>query len=167
MAFMVVDEPNKVERWQPENSSASAYLRGGRIMLHGDCITTIGNIACEPYLTLPATSGDEEIGAKLLMVLAAAKVAEPPADVKAYLKAQQKKILAAAGVRSWVKLSESTTYCSVLMKPQEMSITPSRNDGRGFGFLPAELTVKLPSGSTPDRVGQALREGFSRCIKKE
>jgi len=45
---MLTYGPVKVERWKPERSHASAYFRVDRIVLHGDCLTTIGGLACDP-----------------------------------------------------------------------------------------------------------------------
>lgn len=51
-----------VERWKPEQTHASAYLRACRIILHGDCLTTIGGVACDPYLSMDASVLDAEVG---------------------------------------------------------------------------------------------------------
>src|SRR5256885_944105 len=47
-------EPNRfeVKRVRPEESAASAYQQAGQIILHGNCITNYGNLACEPYVAL-------------------------------------------------------------------------------------------------------------------
>ena len=154
---MLTYGPVKVERWKPEQSNASAYLRAGRIILHGSCLTTIGGLACDPYLSMDASVSDADVGASLLRVLAETRVTPVPTDHKA----EQQKILRAAGVRSWSKLSEGVC-CSVTQKPQEISILPTRVEGRAFMHLP-DLTVRIVADSTPDQVGRALREGFQRC----
>ena len=154
---MLTYGPVKVERWKPEQTHASAYLRAGRVILHGDCLTTIGGFACDPYLSMDASASDADVGASLLHVLADARVTPVPTD----LKAEQQKILGTAGVRSWSKLSEGVC-CSVTQKPQEISILPTRRERGSFMHMP-ELTVRIAADSTPEQVGRALREGFQRC----
>ena len=94
---MLTYGPVKVERWKPEQTHASAYLRAGRIILHGDCLTTIGGLACDRYLGMDASASDADVGASLLRVLADARLTPVPTDHKA----EQQKILRTAGVRSW------------------------------------------------------------------
>jgi hypothetical protein len=147
----------KVERWKPEESGASAYLRCGRIILRGNCLTTIGGLACDPYLSMDAGASDAEVGAALLRVLAEARVTPVPTDHKA----EQQKILRTAGVRSWKKLGEGVC-CSVTEKPHEISILPSHSNGRGFAYLP-DAIIRIAAGCAPEQVGRALREGFQRC----
>jgi len=154
---MLTYGPVKVERWKPEQSHASAYFRADRIILHGDCLTTIGGFACDPYLSMHAGVSDAEVGAALLRVLADARVTPVPTDHKA----EQQKILRAAGVRSWSKLSKRVC-CSVTQKPQEISILPTRREGGAFMHMP-DLTVRVAADSTPEQVGRDLREGFQRC----
>ena len=83
---MLTYGPVKVERWKPEQSDASGYLRAGRIILHGSCLTTIGGLACDPYLSMDAGASDTEVGAELLRVLANARVTPVPTDHKAELQ---------------------------------------------------------------------------------
>ncbi len=154
---MLTYGPVKVERWKPEQTHASAYLRADRIILHGDCLTTIGGLACDPYLSMDRSVSDAEVGAALLRVLAEARLTPVPTDHKA----EQQKILRTAGVRSWSKLSEGV-YRSVTQKPHEISILPSHSESRGFSHLP-DLTIHIADDSTPEQVGRALREGFQRC----
>ena len=154
---MLTYGPVKIERWKPEQTHASAYLRAGRIILHGDCLTTIGGLACDPYLSMEATAADADVGAALLRVLAEARITPVPTDHKA----EQQKILRTAGVRSWSKLSEGVC-CSITQKPDEISILPMRSEGRAFMHMP-ELTIRIAQESTPEQVGRVLREGFQRC----
>jgi hypothetical protein len=154
---MLTYGPVKVERWRPEQPHASAYLRADRIILHGDCLTTIGGLACDPYLSMDASASDADVGASLLRVLADALVTPVPTDHKA----EQQKIPRTAGVRSWTKLSEGVC-CSVTRESQEISILPTRVQGRAFMHMP-DLTIRIAAGSTPEQVGRALREGFQRC----
>jgi len=144
---MLTYGPVKVERWKPEQSDAGAYLRAGRIILHGSCLTTIGGLACDPYLSMDASASDGEVGTALLRVLADARVTPVPTDHKA----EQQKILRTAGVRSWSKLSEGIS-CSITQKAQEVSIM----------HLP-DLTVRVAADSPPEQIGRALRDGFQRC----
>ncbi|HWL51885.1 MAG TPA: contact-dependent growth inhibition system immunity protein [Chthoniobacteraceae bacterium] len=155
---MLTYGPVKVERWKPEQTHASAYLLADRIILHGDCFTTIGGFACDPYLSMDASASDAELGTALLRILAEARLTPVPTDHKA----EQKKILRTAGVRSWSKLSEGV-YCSITQTPDAISILPSNSKNRGFSHLP-DLIARIAPDSTPEQVGRALREGFQRCI---
>lgn len=154
---MLTYGPVRVERWKPEQSQASAYLREGRIVMHGDCLTTIGGLACEPYLSMDEGASDPEVGAALLGVLAEARITPIPTDHKS----EQRKILQAAGVRSWTRLSEGV-HCSVVQEPSGISILPSRRESRAFMHIP-ELTVRVHSGSDPAEVGRALKAAFQKC----
>src|SRR2546430_1126581 len=73
-------------------------------------------------------------------------------------KTEQQKILRTAGVRSWSKLSEGVS-CSVTQKAHEISILPTRREGRAFMHVP-DLTIRVATNSPPEQVGRALREGF-------
>jgi hypothetical protein len=154
---MLTHGPVKVERWKPEQSDAGAYLLANRIILHGSCLTTIGGLNCDPYLSMDANASDAEVGAALLRVLADARLTPVPTDHKA----EQQKILRTAGVRSWSKLSEGVS-CSITQKAQEILILPTRREGRAFIHLP-DLTIRVAAGSPPEQLGRALREGFQRC----
>jgi hypothetical protein len=154
---MTISKSYPIEKAKPDESGASAYLRAGHLSLHGHCLTNIGGLACEPYVALDAGVSDGELGTILLRVLAEARVAPIPYD----FKAEQKKVLSNAGVRSWSKLGEAAS-CSVSRNSHEISILPTCSDGHGFAHRP-ELTIRIPSNSTPEQIGQALREGFKRC----
>jgi hypothetical protein len=156
---MLTYGPVRVERVKPEESSASVYLRSGRIIFHGDCLTTIGGLACEPYRRIDAAASNAEVGSALIGVLVDARITPIPIDHKA----EQQKILRAVGVRSWSKLSDGAINCSVRQSPHEISILPTRKEGRAFFHLP-QLTVRVPIDSTPEQIGRALREGFQRCV---
>lgn len=157
---MAINKSYPIERSKPDESSASAYLRAGRVSLHGYCLTNIGGLACEPYISLDAGVSDSELGSALLRILAESRTAPIPDD----LKAEQKKILSNAGVKSWSKLAEGVS-CSVSQRSAEISILPTRSEGRGFMHLP-ELAIRIPGGSTPEQVGKALRDGFQRCTRE-
>jgi len=103
-------------------------------------------------------ASDAEVGSALLGVLTEARIAPIPTDHKAE---QQQRILHAAGVRSWSKLTDGVC-CSVTQKPHEVSILPTRSESRAFMHMP-ELTVRIPADSTPEQIARALREGFQRC----
>jgi hypothetical protein len=154
---MAIDKSYPIAKVRPDEASASAYLRTGRVSLHGHCLTNIGGLACEPYTSLDAGVSDIELGSALLRVLSDSRATPIPYD----FKAEQKKVLSNAGVRSWSKLAEGVS-CSVSQKSDEISILPCRSEGRGFMHLP-ELTIRISGGSTPEQVGEALREGFQRC----
>jgi len=146
------------ERWKPEESAAAAYLRADQIILHGGSITSIGILDCEPYRVLDAFASDAELGTALLEVLAVAKVAPPPTD----LKSEQQKLFASVGAQSWKQFNKSVVYCHIGLKPERITILPTRNEGRTFFHVP-EQSLKLPKESTPEQFGKALRDGFLRC----
>ena len=154
---MAIDKSYPIAKVKPDEASASAYLRAGRLALHGHCLTNIGGLACEPYLSLDAGVSDAELGSALLRVLAESRLTPIPYD----FKAEQKKVLSIAGVRSWSKLGESAS-CSVSQNSHEISILSTCSDGHGFAHKP-ELTIRIPGSSTPEQIGRALREGFQRC----
>ena len=156
---MLTFGPVKVERWKPDESAACAYLRADKLILHGSCITTVGDLACEPCRVLPAGAEDAELGAALLDVLAAAKIAAPPPIDS---KVEEQMIMAAAGVRSWKQFHKGAVNCCISMTPQQITILPTRNEGRAFFHVP-EHAIRLLVGSTPEQFGKALREGFVRC----
>jgi hypothetical protein len=159
LSRMLTYGPVEIERWKPEQSAASAYLRRGQIIIHGDCITTIGQFACEPIAVIPATASDEQVGTALLEVLAAAKIATPPAD----FQAERKKILAAAGVKSWARLNDGAVYCFVSETPEHIRIGPSTYERGAFlGLKAADIRLARPFAAVD--VGRGLREGFSKCI---
>ena len=148
-----------VERRRPDESSAGAYLRLKNIILHGICITNIGGLTCAPHKSLTVTVSDEILGNTILTVLAEAKNAAIPSDLKTELQ----KISEAAGVRSWSTFRQKASYCCVCFTPKEISILPSKYERGAFLFLGKDADIHISSISTPEQVGRALREGFSRC----
>jgi hypothetical protein len=70
--------------------------------------------------------------------------------------------LKSVGVSSTKKLAEGAVNCSVGMKPDHFSILPTKRERSAFMHLP-DLTIKLPIDSSPEQIGKALRDGFSRC----
>ena len=149
--------PITVERWKPEQTHASAYLLKGKLILHGECLTTIGGLACEPYVAMEASVSDEDLGRAALDVLAGARKSAVPTD----LKVEREKILKAAGVRSWSKLSAGL-HCAISQVPPQILIMPTRREGKSFEHVP-ELEVRLEDSRGPEAVGKALREAFRRC----
>lgn len=147
----------KADRWKPDHSAASAWLRDGKVLVHGSSITSIGNFDCEPYHVLSAQDADERIGEALLEVLAVAKTAPPPTD----LTQEQEKLFSAAGVKSWKKLHEGAVNCHVGLSPKEITIIPTRNERRTLFHLP-ELSLRLPVSATAIELGKALKEGWAR-----
>jgi hypothetical protein len=145
------------ERWKPERTHATAYLIARRIVLHGDCLTTRGGFACEPYLSIDARVSDAQIGAALVRVLAEARVAPVPTDYKALME----KIVGTDNVRSSSNLSKGVC-CSVVQLHGEIWILPTRREGRAVTQV-LELKARIPENSEPEQVGRALRDGFRRC----
>ena len=149
--------PGKVERWKPERTHATAWLLARRIILHGDCLTTIGGFACEPYRSIYERVSDAELGAALLRVLAEARLIPVPDDIKAV----SEKIVRSANIRLGSELGKCAC-CSVVQNQSEIWILPTRREGRDFTQM-LELTVRIPTNSTPEQVGRALRDRFQRC----
>jgi hypothetical protein len=149
--------PITVERWKAEQTHAGVYLLKQRLILHGECLTNIGGLACEPYLAISAEVSNEDLGTRILWVLAEARKSTIPTD----MKAEREKILSAAGVRSWSKLCEGL-QCSISQIPPEIRMLPTRRDGKSFLHLP-DLEVRLPDSSGPEAVGNALRDALKRC----
>jgi hypothetical protein len=149
--------PPTFERWKPERTHATAYLIARRIVLHGDCLTTRGGFACEPYLSIDARVSDAQIGAALVRVLAEARVAPVSTDYKALME----KIAGTDNVRSRSILSKGVC-CSVVQLHGEIWILPTRREGRAVTQV-LELKARIPENSEPEQVGRALRDGFRRC----
>jgi hypothetical protein len=157
ITHMAAQRPVKLTRWKLDESGASAYLRDGQLILHGSCITEIGNVQCAPYRTLAMTSSDDEIGVALLDILAMAKDAPPPTD----LKDEERKLFAAAGIRSWAKLTVGTVHCSIQMTPRKISVLPTRREGKTFHHVP-DQTMGLPHPVSAAAVGRLLREQLAK-----
>lgn len=148
------------KRDKPDATAASVYLCGSRIVLHGSCITNIGQLACEPCRVLEATSTDAMLGETLKAILAAAKIAPVPMDSKA----EGRKILQAAGVKSWRKLYECDATCMIWATSDQVSISPTKRWSRdAFVGLGAESEVIVSAECNTAELGNALRLGFSRC----
>jgi hypothetical protein len=146
-----------IERWKPERTHATAYLIASRILLHGDCLTTKGGFACEPYLSIDARASDAQIGAALIRVLAEARVAPVPTDYKAL----REKDGGTDNMQSWSNLSKGAC-CSVVQMHGEIWILPTRREGRTVTQV-LELNARISENSEPEQVGRALRDGFRRC----
>ena len=148
-----------VERKQTDESSASAFLRENRIILHGNCITNCGATICEPYENISATVSVGVLGSLLLRVLTDARTAPFPDNDKA----ECKKFFRAAGVRSWRNLYQGALNCSIWFTPKQITIYPGRRQKGGYVCTNDDLVLTIPSISTPEQIGGVLREGFSRC----
>jgi hypothetical protein len=152
-----------IERVKLEESCAGAYLRAGKILLCGTCITNYGGLDCGPFRSLDATASNAEVGTALLSILAAARTTPVPADLKQDLKQARQELLCLAGVRSSTRFNDGAAHCNIWQTPSDISINPSQNDGRGFSFLGKSFSLRLSTASEPEQIGKALREGFSRC----
>jgi len=152
-----------VERVKLEESCAGAYLRAGKILFCGSCITNYGGLDCGPCRSLDATASDAEVGTALLSILAAARTTPVPADLKQDLKPVRQELFRLAGVRSSAKFNDGAAYCNIWQTPSDISINPSHNEGRGYSFLGRGSSIRLSTASEPEQIGKALRVGFSRC----
>jgi len=152
----------EVKRANPDESAASAYLRAGKIVIHGVCVTNFGGLSCEPYTSIEATVSDETLGTELLRILTEAKATPTPTEMKSHLKAEEQKLFKVFDVRSRTKLREGAAYCYATQKSEEISFIPTQNENRGFAHLTA-LISKIPNASKPAEVGSALRKSFLNC----
>jgi hypothetical protein len=151
----------EVKRVKPNESSASAYLRGTRIILLGTAITNYGGLGCAPFVTLKASDSDAVVGGSLIQVLKDAMTSPIPTELSAF-KDEYAKGLQGIGIAPANKLSYGAVNCSVSMTPDHYSILPTNRERGAFMHLPA-LTLKLPLDSSREQIGKALRDGFSRC----
>src|SRR5262245_16566972 len=113
----------EVKRVRPDQSSASAYLRGRRIIIHGEAITNYGNLGCAPFVALNVSDSDSIVGGSLLQVLKDALTTVIPAALTDF-KTEWAKGLQGIGIAPANKLSYGAVNCSVSMKPEELLILP-------------------------------------------
>jgi hypothetical protein len=148
-----------IKRVKPEESSLSAYLRADKIILAGICNTNIGGLVSGPYVALDSSAPDAELGTAVLTVLEAARTVPIPTN----LKEEQQKLFSTVKVRSASKFNAGAVECSIWKKPGTLSITPSKNEGRGFSHLPSYFAVTISGDATPEAIGKGLREAFTKC----
>ena len=148
----------KVERWRPDLAAASAFLQPRHILLHANCSTSIGQFMC-PYVLLPLTASDDELGTAVLSILQAARQAEPPPTPAEHLAAERKKLFAIARVRSWKQLYTSSPHCSIEPGSGQLTVRPTRVD-RG-ALVPVERDIVVAHPVTAAELGRALHEAFA------
>lgn len=149
----------KCERINPDESSATAYLRADAIILHAQCPTNMGGLACLPCRRLPLPVTDDILGTSSLAILGEAITVPVPVDHKAELK----RILQHAKITSWRKLIVESASCSIRSTPASLTITPSQRQGSASHHLP-ELAIELATPTAPAEIAQALRTAFQRCV---
>ena len=152
--------PVKIERWRPELAGASAFLRAQHVLLHGNCSTTIGQFMCEPYMLLPTTASDAELGDAVLRVLDAARQAAPPETPAEYLAAERKKLFHTARVRSWKQLYATSRHCSIMPGLDQLTIRPTRLERRG-ALIPTGHDIVVAQPAEPAQLGRAVHEAFA------
>jgi CDI immunity protein len=153
-------DPVKIARWRPELAVASAFLQPRHILLHANCSTSIGQFMCEPYVLLPLTTSDDDLGTAVLSVLNAARQAEPPAEPAEHLAAERKKLFRIAGVRSWKQLYTSSPHCSIEPSSAQLTLRPTRLDRRG-ALIPIGPDIVVAQPVAPAELGRALHEAFT------
>jgi hypothetical protein len=144
---------------------ATAYLKNGKVIIHAQARSTAGvYLAAMPVRRLPLEAGGDALGRALRDALDAYQAEVPHPTTWRDFGAD---VLKASGVRSWRALQVGTACCTISRNSAHIMISPSHNggtsgDGRGFQPAPS-ADVALEASATPDRVGAALLEAFSRC----
>jgi CDI immunity protein len=121
----------------------------------------VRNLGCAPFAVLTASESAKAVGEALLQVLKDAMRA-PIATGLGDTNSEWLKGLREIGFASANKLSYQAVCCSVTMTTKSFSILPTKRERRAFLHLPG-LTITLPIDSSPEHIGKALRDGFSRC----
>ena len=152
-------------RDREDRQTAVAYARAEGILLHAEALSTDGvQLAVPPVQTLPPGSPNAEVGTALFAMLDAHQRNYPhPRDWKTFSESFFK----AAGLKSWGALHARSRCCTIERTSIVLRIVPTRNGGaagddRGFHALD-DLTLELPSTSTPATLGAALISAFDLC----
>ncbi len=151
-------------RWNQRQESASAYLIGDRLLLESSTKTETGlHVSGDVIRSLSGETDPAEIGRAVLEVLDAYRVSHQQSTVRS--AAARHPLLAAAHVKTWSKLEQVALHCSVDSVGAEIEFTPSRRASpRGYLYVP-EHRVCVGREAKPERLGEALREAFSRCTQ--
>ena len=115
---------------------------------------------CEPYVLLPLTASDDELGTAVLGVLDAARQAEPPAEPAEHLAVERKKLFRIAGVRSWKQLYSGSPHCSIEPGSAQLTLRPTRVDRRG-ALVPIGHDIVVAQPVAPSELGRAVHEAFT------
>ncbi len=140
-------------------SSASAFQLSDRFLVHGQGRTRHGlGLAQKPFLVLPPSASDGELGSAVLSALAAYQSLVPdPTD----LKALSKPILKAAGVSSLRRFQQASLHCSIVFLPEVIEVRASHADSRGH--LYSDHHLDIPLDSSGELIGSTVRRVFGSC----
>ena len=141
---------------------AGAYLRDDKIYLHPDSRTVKGFwIACEPIVV--TSEDDKSLGEQILHVLAqsAENVPDPESLVNSDTWDVTKKLVKAAGVRSYEAFADSTQCVGMMLDDKELALTPTRNGGYRKRFLYLKATIRCQPIAA--EAAAALMAAFEAC----
>jgi len=136
---------------------AEAFLRNRGAVIHAVCVTDGGGGACLPCVTLEPPFSDRDLGAAVRNILMASAAVPLPDD----FDREAQKVLKAAGVSSWRRLSEGAVCCSISAHDGRIFMTPSTRSGSSFVYLSTGI-VEVAEDAGPESMGVAVREAWSR-----
>jgi hypothetical protein len=146
----------------PSVKRAGAYLRAEKIYFHPDSRTVKGFwIACEPIVV--TSENDKSLGEQILHVLAQStqNVPDPESLVNSDTWDVTKKLVKAAGVRSYEAFADSTQCVGMMLDDKELALTPTRNGGYRKRFLYLKATIRCQPIAA--EAAAALMAAFEAC----
>jgi hypothetical protein len=147
---------------KPAVKLATAYLRVGKIYLHPESRTIKGFwIACEPIVV--TSQSDQGLGEQVLQTLAKSTNNIPDPDSLATSDSWDviKRLVKAAGVRSYEAFADSTQCVGIMLDDKELELTPTLNGGYRRRFL--NLKTKMRCQPIAAEVAAALMAAFEAC----
>jgi hypothetical protein len=147
---------------------AGAYIIEDRIILHSSLNSEYGWLMYGPCSEITINSPVQEIGEAVKKALSASRhESEIEESVsKEMLNRYFNAFLRVAGVTSNRKLVQSSLYCGILHREQEIIFSPTHNGGtkgskKGHQFK--GNSIKIPYQASAVEVGSALIECCSLC----
>lgn len=141
--------------------SATVYNRKSKYIIHAVSNTAAGvGIAARPFLVLEEDTSAADLGEAVMNALESARQGVPhPTDWPSVLRP----LLDAAQVKSWSTFVRDTCSCEILDDGSSIKIYPTRNMGaqEGFQSIEAKPSLLLPSKSTAESIGSAVREALA------
>jgi len=149
--------------------SATAYRKGGEIILHADSKTTAGVwIASPPFTALSATVAVEELGMILLDTISKSAAGVPHPRSKTDWAAVRAPLFQAFNVKSIEAQMQGTVCCGIMDEDGILRIRPTRNEGAREGFVPVPgREICIASNASPPEIGAALIQGFTWCADSD
>jgi hypothetical protein len=136
----------------------NVYLRKGAILMHASSRTTDGVwILTGVCVKLPADTGDATVGAAVRARLAESQNGVPHPKI---WKGLFDPVLEAAGVKSWGVFVRGASSVSIHETSEGLSVQPMRNQGTDGFRVMKEAVFGVPSPSSDESIGAALREGI-------